>query len=113
MKDVMEHKGYFGSVHYSDEDSIFFGKIEFIRGLINYEGESVTTLKEAFQDAVDDYLSLCEEQERDPEKPFKGTFNVRVGKDLHRKAALYAESHKMSLNHLMNHALKEYLHEKR
>jgi predicted HicB family RNase H-like nuclease len=109
MKDMMEYKGYFGSVHYSDEDSIFFGKIEFIRGLINYEGESVTTLKEAFKEAVEDYLILCEESGKEPEKPFKGTFNVRVGKDLHRKAALYAESHKMSLNHLMSHALQDYL----
>ncbi len=109
----MEYKGYFGSVHYSDEDSIFFGKIEFIRSLINYEGSDVTSLKKSFRNAVDDYLSLCEESGRESEKPFKGTFNVRVGKDLHRKAALYAESHKVSLNHLMSHALQEYLYEKR
>jgi predicted HicB family RNase H-like nuclease len=77
--------------------------------LINYEGKSVTSLKESFRDAVDDYLSLCTEEGREPEKPFKGIFNVRVGKDLHRKSAFYAETHKMSLNHLMTHALQEYL----
>jgi predicted HicB family RNase H-like nuclease len=109
MKNMMEYKGYFGSVHYSDEDSTFFGKIEFIRSLINYEGTDVTSLKESFKDSVDDYLNLCEESGIESEKPFKGSFNVRVGEDLHRKAALYAESHKMSLNHLMSNALQNYL----
>lgn len=37
MKDMMRHRGYFGSVHYDDEDRIFFGKIEFIRALVSYE----------------------------------------------------------------------------
>jgi len=31
MKDMMSYKEYYGSVHYSDEDRIFHGKIEFIR----------------------------------------------------------------------------------
>lgn len=109
MKDMMEYKGHFGSVHYSNEDSLFFGKIEFIRSLISYEGESVKTLKASFYKAVEDYLSLCLEEGRAPEKPFKGTFNVRVGQNLHRKAALYAQSHQISLNHLMSSALQEYL----
>jgi predicted HicB family RNase H-like nuclease len=109
MKDMMTYKGYFGSVHYNDEDAMFFGRIEFIRSLISYEGESVATLKESFQEAVEEYLILCQEEGREPEKPFKGSFNVRVGKDLHRKAALYAEAHKTSLNTLITDALREYL----
>ncbi len=38
MKNTMGHKGYTGSVEYSDEDGIFFGKVQFIRALISYEG---------------------------------------------------------------------------
>jgi hypothetical protein len=37
MKDMMTHKGYFGSVSYDDEDKIFYGKIEFIRALVSYD----------------------------------------------------------------------------
>jgi predicted HicB family RNase H-like nuclease len=48
MKDMMEYKGYYGSVHYSDEDRIFHGKIEFIRSLVSYEGTDVKRLREAF-----------------------------------------------------------------
>jgi len=36
MKDMMSYKGYYGSVHYSDEDGVFHGKIEFIRSLVTY-----------------------------------------------------------------------------
>jgi len=43
MKDMMAYKRYFGSVHYSDEDQIFHGKIEFIRSLVSYEGTDLGT----------------------------------------------------------------------
>lgn len=79
MKDMMQHKGYYGSVSYDDEDQIFYGKLEFIRGLISYEGRDVASLRAAFEEAVDDYLDLCRKAGREPDKPFKGSFNVRVG----------------------------------
>ncbi len=28
MKDFMEYKGYIGSCHYSDDDEVFYGKLE-------------------------------------------------------------------------------------
>ena len=111
MKDCMEYEGYYGSVHYSDEDEVFFGKIQFIRSLVSYEGTSVKTLKEAFYEAVDDYLESCEEQGIAPEKTFKGSFNIRVGTDLHREASLYAQSHEMNLNKLAKKTLLAYISE--
>jgi predicted HicB family RNase H-like nuclease len=56
MKDMMSYKKYYGSVHYNDDDQIFHGKVEFIRALINYEGEDVKGLRKAFEEAVTDYL---------------------------------------------------------
>ena len=56
MKDMMVYKGYYGSVHYNDEDQIFHGKIEFIRSLVSYEGMDVKNLRIAFEEAIDDYL---------------------------------------------------------
>ncbi len=109
MKDMMQYKGYLGSVHYSDEDETFFGKVEFIRSLISYEGFDVKSLKTAFQQAIDDYLELCQERSTVPEKSFKGSFNIRVGSHLHRQAALYALSHDTNLNSLISNALEEYL----
>ena len=56
MKDSMEYKGFNGSVRYSAEDHVFFGKGENIRSLVTFEGTDVDSLKFAFIEAVDDYL---------------------------------------------------------
>lgn len=109
MKNVLEHAGYLGSVQYSAEDRVFYGKVEHIRSLITFEGADVDTLETAFRDAVDDYLETCQELGREPEKPFKGTFNVRTGQDLHRRASIYASTHSKSLNQVVNEALDSYL----
>lgn len=103
----MTYKGYIGSVHYSDEDEVFHGKIEAISDLIMYEGSSVKELKKAFHEAVDDYLETCKEMGREPQKPFKGSFNVRVPSTLHRKAAQKAAMMGISLNQFIQKALEE------
>jgi predicted HicB family RNase H-like nuclease len=109
MKNRMEYKGYLGSVNYNDEDEIFYGKVEYIRGLISYEGHDVESLRAGFHEAVDDYLELCSERGIEPERPFKGSFNVRTGSDLHRRAVLAAERRGINLNKLVSEALERYL----
>jgi predicted HicB family RNase H-like nuclease len=109
MKNMMEYKGYLGSVQYSAEDHVLFGKVEHIRSLVTFEGAEVASLEEAFREAVDDYLETCRELGRNPEEPFKGTFNVRTGQELHRRASVYAVTHNKSLNQVVNEALDEYL----
>ena len=113
MIDMMEYKGYYGSVHYSDEDRCFYGKIEHIRGLVSYEGRDVHSIKKAFQEGVDDYLSTCRARKIMPEKPFKGSFNVRTGSELHRLAYIYAQEKKINLNHVIIEALQYYLSRQR
>ena len=109
MKDMMSYRGYYGSVHYSDEDRVFHGKLEFIRSLVTYEGGDVESLRKAFEEAIDDYLELCAEEGTDPEKSFKGTFNVRTGSDLHRKAVQFAKVKGTNLNRLVSEALEKYI----
>ena len=105
----LEYKGYIGSIDYSEEDGVLYGKIEFINALVSYEGESINSLKKAFEESVDDYLDLCAETGRQPEKPFKGSFNVRVEPELHKGAARLAKHQDITLNHLVASALKEYV----
>jgi predicted HicB family RNase H-like nuclease len=109
MKDTMDYLGYFGSVHYNDEDELFYGKVESIRSLISYEGHDVESLKASFYEAVDDYISLCDTQGREPETPFKGSFNVRLGSDLHRRVAIEAQQQGIHLNKLVTKAITQYL----
>ncbi len=105
----MEYQGYFGSVNYNDEDELFYGKVEYIRSLISYEGHDVESLKASFHEAVDDYLELCKEKEIEPEKPFKGSFNIRLGTELHRRAAIEAQQKGINLNKLVTDAIALYL----
>lgn len=109
MKDMIHYKGYYGSVHYSDDDQIFFGKIEYIKSLVNYEGTDAASLRQAFKEAVDDYLELCQNEGIKPDQSFRGSFNVRTGCDLHRKAALYAKEKGLNLNNVVTEALEQYL----
>ena len=56
MNNTMEYKGYVGSVEFSEEDALFFGKVLGVLALISYEGENACDLVEDFHSAVDDYL---------------------------------------------------------
>jgi len=107
MKDMLSHKGYFGSIHYNNDDRVFYGKIEFIRALASYEGKDADSLVEAFEEAVDDYLVTCVDQGVEPEKPFKGSFNVRIAPELHKQVAIAASQHGVSLNRFVAEALSQ------
>lgn len=98
MKDLVRYKGYYGSVHYDSDVPIFYGKLEFINALISYEANDAVGIKQAFEEAVDDYLDLCEKKHIQPEQPFKGSFNIRTGHELHQKVALAALKEKVSIN---------------
>ena len=58
-------------MHYSDDDQVFYGKLEYIKSLVNYEETNVVGLRQTFQEAVDDYLALCAEEGLEPEHPLK------------------------------------------
>ena len=109
MKNTMEYKGYIGSVEFSDDDGVFFGKVMGIRSLISYEGTNAKELVDDFHGAIDEYLELCREQGKAPEKAYKGSFNVRVSPELHRQAALCATAHEMTLNNLVENAMRKFL----
>lgn len=109
MSTMLEYKGYLGSVEYSDEDEVLHGRLEFIRDLVTYEGADARSLKQAFREAVDDYLELCEAEGRKPDVPLKGSFNVRPGRDLHRRAMLFAKRRGVNLNTVVSDALRRYL----
>ena len=109
MNNSMEYKGYVGTVEYSDKDNILFGKVLGIKGLVSYEGESVGELRRDFEEAVDDYLEICAAKNIEPEKTYKGSFNVRIAPELHKKASLTALSKNISLNNFVEEAVRAYV----
>ena len=103
---LMEYEGYYGSVEASVEDGCLFGKLEFVDPLVNYEGETVQEIEAAFHEAVDDYIKSCGELNIEPSKPYRGSFNVRIGRDLHRAAAISAKQKEINLNELVKRAIE-------
>jgi predicted HicB family RNase H-like nuclease len=103
----VHYKDYVGSVEFSEADGVFHGKVVGIKSLISFEGDSVDAIIEDFHNAVDEYLAFCAETGKQPEKPFKGSFNVRISTDLHRKAALAASVPGISLNALVEEAIRQ------
>ena len=103
----LEYKSYTGSIEYSKEDDLLYGKVLGIRGLISYEGETGHELEADFNEAIDTYLSDCKQDGVKPEKPFKGSFNVRISPKLHQAAVFLAMKDKMSLNSFVAESIKE------
>ena len=104
---TMSYKGYIGSVEYSEKDQVFFGKVEGINGLVNFEGESVKELTAALHEAVDDYLAYCNDEGIEPDKCYTGNLNVRLTPTIHRQIAILAKQAGMSINAYIKKAMEE------
>lgn len=93
-------------VEFDDEAGIFHGEVINLRDVITFQGESVQELRQAFQDSVEDYLEFCAERNEEPEKPFSGTFTLRIPPELHRDIALRAKLAHKSLNSWVTEVLE-------
>ena len=107
MKNIILYKEFIGSVQFSAADACFFGKIEGIDDLVTFEGSEVGELKNAFREAVEDYLDLCQTTRKPVYKSYKGSFNVRITPELHKKVVEKSLMLGVSLNHLVQKAIEE------
>ena len=107
MKDILQYKDFIGSVHFNADDEVFFGKIEGIDDLVSFEANNVIDLKHAFEEAVDDYILICKETGKRTEKSYKGSFNIRIAPEIHKKAKLLAVMQGISLNQFIQKAVEQ------
>lgn len=97
----LSYKGFTGSLDASIDDECLVGEVLFIDDIITYEGETVAEIKQAFESAVDRYLDYCTRNNKNPCKPYSGSFNVRLGPELHRQATIKSHAIGISLNEFM------------
>lgn len=105
----LTYKGFTGSANVSVEDGCLHGRILFIDDIITYEGATVDELFGAFQESIDNYLAYCGRTGKSPNKPYSGSFNVRIGPELHQKAAMAAYKSGIKLNVLVNRAIEGFV----
>jgi predicted HicB family RNase H-like nuclease len=104
---TMSYKGYIGSISFSEKDDVFYGKVEGIDGLVNFEGRSVDELKTAFHEAVDEYIEYCVDNGIKAHKSYTGNLNVRISAETHSRIAFLAARAGISINAFIKDALDQ------
>jgi predicted HicB family RNase H-like nuclease len=99
---MMQYKGYVGVIEVDPEAGVIHGRVIGLRDMITFEAESAADLRKEFEASVDDYLAMCAEAGKAPEKPYSGRFLVRTTPEVHRRLALTALARGQSLNELVN-----------
>lgn len=108
---VLEYKGYRTYIRFESDTNTLRGIIEGINDYVDFESESAFEIVEEFHKAVDDYLAFCESVGKEPEKEYKGSFNVRIKPEKHKALALRASMYGESLNKTVERAIDRFLSE--
>ncbi len=95
---TMTHDGYLATVELDEDAGLFHGEVINTRDVLTFQGRTPEELKAAFADTIADYLEWCRERGKTPDRPFSGTFSVRVNPAVHRRAAAAAAREGKSLN---------------
>lgn len=107
--DVLKYKGYEALIKYSIEDEGLVGRLLHINDIIAFFGKDHDEVVSEFHATVDSYLSFCKERGVEPNKPYKGSFNIRTTPEIHKALVNQAIQLNISLNVCINLALAEYL----
>jgi predicted HicB family RNase H-like nuclease len=94
----MTYKGYEAVVQFDEEAKILSGEVINTRDVITFQADSAEEVEKAFHDSVDDYIEFCKSRGEDPEKPFSGTFTLRMTPQQHRQISTEARRRGMSVN---------------
>ncbi len=105
----MKYKRYSGTVELDEDAGLLYGTVIGTRDVIHYEGETVKELRQAFEDSINDYLEMCAQKGREPDRPPSGKFVVRLGQELHRRAVEAAVAEDKSLNAWIAEAVRKAL----
>ncbi len=107
MNSMLEYRGYHAAISYDADDELFVGEVFGIVDSLNFHGSSIDELKQKFADCIENYLDVCKQIGKEPEKEFKGSFNVRIPSELHRQIATLAAQQKITLNQYVVNALRK------
>lgn len=108
MSNLLEYKGYHAQVELDADDHIFVGTVIGIQDSLSFHGSTCDELEEMFKQSIENYLEVCKKAGKEPNKEYKGSFNVRIDPQLHRAIDIAAHEEKISLNALIEKILREH-----
>ncbi len=106
---MVRYKNYTGIVEYDSAGKIFTGEVIGLRDVITFQGRTPEELEQSFQESIDFYLEMCEQDGIPPQKPYSGRFNVRISPEMHMRIAERAAQERLSLNQWVTEALDKVL----
>ncbi len=106
---MMKYRGYLAAVEFDDSVDRLHGRVVNAGPypIATFEAADVAGLRREFRHSIDEYLMSCEEDGVEPRKPFSGTLSLRLGSDLHQRAARSASADGMSLNGWIRRAVEQ------
>lgn len=106
---TLRYRGYTTTIHYSTEDVVLYGKIDGINDLVTFNSINAIGIVDEFHKAVDEYIAICKHQGKDPDRPYLGTFNVRIRPELHRQLSVMAKENGRTLNAEVEIAIEHHI----
>ena len=64
----MTYQGYEASISFDEDATLFHGEVLNLRDVVTFQGQSVTDLKKAFAESIDDYVAFCKQRGEEPER---------------------------------------------
>lgn len=95
---TMKYKGYYAKVDFDDRDNILVGRLIGIDDIVGFHADNAGEFRAAFEEAVDDYIEVCEKIGKPPQKPASGKMMLRVPPEIHANALRAAQLAGKSLN---------------
>lgn len=109
---ILKYKNYTGEVKYDADAKIFHGEVIGIRDVITFVSKTEDGLKAALQDSVEDYIELCKEKGKLPQKSYSGDVRLRIEPKTHAKLALEAAYKGLSLNSFISTILNNEINKR-
>jgi predicted HicB family RNase H-like nuclease len=103
----LRYKGYTATFEYDAKDHILIGRVQGLRDVIGFHGETIAEFEAAFAAAIDSYIENCAKLGQTPEKPASGRLMLRVPPEVHCAALSAAKATGMSLNQWASRVLEK------
>ena len=105
MSNTLKYNGFVANVEYSVEDMALIGTVIGVSDKIVFECDDLSRVQETFEETINEYLEMCEEIGKYPQKSYTGSFNVRIDPELHRKVAILSAKEGITLNQFVSAAI--------
>jgi len=107
---TMELDGFTAIITYDADKDWFRGVIQGLNGSADFHGRTPDELRCEFRASLDFFIEMCQRHDRPIKRPASGKFVVRLPTELHARAATAAMASGISLNALVERAIRHEIH---